>query len=109
MSRAYVFLWSGIVIGVGGQLMLKAGAGAPDFLSQVLSPATLVGLLLYVGATLAYLIAIREIPIAVAFPSIAVSYVVILALGVIVFGESLTVGKVIGTVLILGGVWTLNR
>jgi multidrug transporter EmrE-like cation transporter len=109
VSRAYVFLWSGIVIGVGGQMMLKAGAGAPSFWAQILSPSTIIGLLLYVAATLAYLIAIREIPIAVAFPSIAVSYVVILALGVIVFGESLTIGKVIGTALILGGVWTLNR
>lgn len=109
MSRAYVFLWSGIVIGVGGQWLLKAGAGAPDFWAQMLSPTTLVGLALYGAATLAYMIAIREIPIAVAFPSISVSYIVILALGVIVFGESLSVGKVIGTGLILGGVWTLNR
>lgn len=109
MRLHYAALWLGIVIGVGGQWMLKAGAGAPDVMSQLLAPATLVGLVFYGAATVCYMIAIRRIPITVAFPSISVSYVVILAMGVIVFGESLTVGKVVGTALIMSGVWMLNK
>jgi multidrug transporter EmrE-like cation transporter len=105
----YVFLWSGIVIGVGGQWMLKAGAAAPDLLSQLLSASTIAGLVLYGAATVCYLIAIRRIPITVAFPSISVSYIVILAMGVIVFGESLSLAKLAGTGLIMAGVWLLNR
>lgn len=105
----YVFLWTGIVIGVGGQWMLKEGAGAPDIVQQLLAPATLAGLVLYGAATVCYMLAIRRIPITVAFPSISLSYVVILAMGVIVFGESLSVAKIVGTGLIMGGVWMLNR
>lgn len=105
----YVFLWTGIVIGVGGQWMLKAGAGAPDIVHQLLAPATLVGFVLYGAATVCYMLAIRKIPITVAFPSISVSYVVILAMGVIVFGESLSIAKIVGTGLIMVGVWMLNR
>ena len=105
----YIFLWSGIVIGVGGQWLLKAGAGASDLMSQLLSVKTLAGLVFYGAATVCYLIAIRRIPITVAFPSISLSYIVILALGVIVFGESLSTGKIVGTALIMGGVWLLNR
>ena len=109
MRLHYLALWGGIVIGVGGQWMLKAGAASPTLIGQLLAPATLVGLALYGAATVLYMIAIRRIPITVAFPSISVSYVVILAMGVIVFGEGLTVGKVAGTALIMGGVWMLNR
>lgn len=105
----YIFLWSGIVIGVGGQWLLKAGAGAPDLVSQLLAPTTLAGLVFYGAATVCYLIAIRRIPITIAFPSISLSYIVILVMGVIVFGESLSVSKVVGTALIMGGVWLLNR
>lgn len=105
----HVFLWSGILIGVGGQWLLKAGASAPDLISQLLSFTTLGGLVLYGAATVCYLIAIRRIPITVAFPSISLSYIVILALGVAVFGESLGVGKIVGTACIVGGVWLLNR
>jgi small multidrug resistance pump len=105
----YIYLWLGTVIGVGGQWLLKAGAGAPELVSQLLSPMTFAGLVLYGAATVCYLIAIRRIPITVAFPSISLSYIVILAMGVMVFGESLSVGKIAGTVLIMGGVWLLNR
>ena len=109
MRLEYVFLWSGILIGVGGQWLLKTGAGAPDIVSQVLAPATLVGLMFYGAATVCYMQAIRKIPITVAFPSISLSYIVILVLGVIVFGESLSAAKVAGTGLIMAGVWLLNR
>ncbi len=105
----YVFLWTGIVIGVGGQWMLKEGAGSPDIVHQLLAPATLVGLVLYGAATVCYMLAIRRIPITIAFPSISLSYVVILAMSVIVFGESLSIAKIAGTALIMGGVWMLNR
>ncbi len=105
----YVFLWTGIVIGVGGQWMLKEGAGAPDLVSQFLAPATLIGFVLYGAATGCYLLAIRKIPITVAFPSISLSYIVILAMGVVVFGESLSLAKLAGTALIMAGVWLINR
>ena len=105
----YIYLWSGIVIGVGGQWLLKAGAGAPDLVSQLLSVSTILGLGFYGVSAICYLVAIRRIPITVAFPSISMSYIVILAMGIFVFGESLTPGKIAGTALIMGGVWLLNR
>lgn len=109
MSRHYIYLWTGIVIGIGGQGLLKAGAGAPDFSSQMLSPATWAGLVCYGAATLMYMMAIRVIPIAVAFPSISVSYIVVLLVGVVAFDEHLSAAKVAGVAMIGAGVWVLNR
>ncbi len=109
MSRHYLYLWTGIVIGIGGQALLKAGAGAPDFVSQILSPITWAGLMCYGAATLMYMMAIRVIPIAVAFPSISVSYIVVLLVGVMAFDEHLSAAKVAGVAMIGAGVWVLNR
>ena len=109
MNKHYFSLWLGILTGVGGQMLLKAGASAPDFAAQLVDWHTLVGLALYGAATVCYLIAIRRIPLSVAFPSISLSYIVVLLIGGIVFGEAVTTGKVAGIVLIGAGVWVLNR
>jgi small multidrug resistance pump len=102
-------MWLGIVIGVGGQMLLKAGAGAPDLMAQMTDWRTLVGLALYAAATLCYMVAIRRIPLSIAFPSISLSYIVVLAFGAIVFGEAVTIGKIGGIAMISAGVWVLNR
>jgi small multidrug resistance pump len=109
VNRHYVALWLGILMGVGGQMLLKAGAGAPNFMAQLVDWHTLIGLGLYGAATVGYLIAIRRIPLSVAFPSISLSYIVVMIIGGIVFGEALTVAKIAGVVLIGVGVWVLNR
>jgi multidrug transporter EmrE-like cation transporter len=109
VNRYYFALWFGILVGVGGQMLLKAGATAPDFVSQLMDWHTLVGLAFYGMATVGYLIAIRRIPLSVAFPSISLSYVVVMIIGGIVFGEAVTVAKIAGVALIGVGVWVLNR
>ncbi|HLG45163.1 MAG TPA: EamA family transporter [Reyranella sp.] len=109
MNKHYFSLWLGILTGVGGQMLLKAGAGAPDFVAQLTDWHTLIGLGLYGAATVCYLIAIRRIPLSVAFPSISLSYIVVMIIGGIVFGEAVTVAKIAGVVLIGVGVWVLNR
>ena len=38
MTIYYVALGIGILAGIGGQILLKAGADAPDFVSQLLRP-----------------------------------------------------------------------
>ena len=107
MSRHYLYLWTGIVIGIGGQALLKAGASAPDFASQIFSLTTVAGLACYGAATLMYMMAIRVIPIAVAFPSISMSYVVVLLVGATLFGEHLSAAKVAGVVMI--GAWEVPK
>ncbi len=109
MTRHYLAVWLSILAGAGAQPLLKAGAGTPDFVAQLWDWHTLVGLGLYGAAAVGYLIAIRRIPLSVAFPSISLSYVVVMIIGGIVFGETVTVAKIAGVVLIGVGVWVLNR
>ena len=109
MTVYYVALGIGILAGIGGQLLLKAGADAPDFVSQVLRPSTLCGLALYGSAAFLYMVAIRKIPVSVAFPSVSLSYAIVAVLGHFLFGEPFGIKQIGGIALIMGGVALINQ
>jgi multidrug transporter EmrE-like cation transporter len=64
----------------------------------------MVGLVCYGGAALLYIVALRRIPMSVALPCTAASYVVIAVVGWAVFGESLGPAKIAAIALISAGV-----
>ena len=109
MMVYYVALGIGILAGIGGQMLLKAGADAPDFVSQVLRPTTLCGLVLYASAAFVYLVALRKIPVSVAFPSVSLSYAIVAVLGHFLFGEPFGIKQIGGIALIMGGVVLINQ
>jgi len=109
MTVYYVALGIGILAGIAGQLLLKAGADAPDFVSQLLRPSTLAGLALYGSAAFLYIIALRKIPVSVAFPSVSLSYAIVAVLGHFLFGEPFGIKQIGGIVLIMGGVLLINQ
>jgi multidrug transporter EmrE-like cation transporter len=89
MTLYWTVLALAITASMGGQTLLKAGAAAPDFLGQLLDYRTIIGLGLYGGAALLYIIALRRIPMSVALPCTAISYVAALLIGHYAFGEPL--------------------
>ena len=106
----YAALFGGILIAVCGQLMLKAGvAGTPDFLAQITNGFTIAGVGFYGCAALLYLVALRKIPLSIAYPSVAVSYIVVAVVAHFFWDETLTAGKVGAILLILAGVALLHR
>lgn len=109
MMVYYGALAIGILAGIGGQILLKAGADAPDFVSQVLRPSTLVGLALYGSAAFLYIIALRKIPVSVAFPSVSLSYAIVAVAGHFLFGEPFGLKQIAGILLIVGGVALINQ
>jgi small multidrug resistance pump len=104
MMPYWLALAGAIVVSMSGQVLLKAGAGAEDFVSQVLAWRTLLGLTLYGGAALLYIIALRRIPMSVALPCTAVSYVVAALIGHYHFAEPMGVAQVGAIALISAGV-----
>ncbi len=83
----WVVLFTAIVISMAGQTLLKAGAGAADFITQLFDWRTLIGFVLYGGAAVLYIVALRRIPMSVALPCTAISYVAAAAIGHWGFGE----------------------
>jgi multidrug transporter EmrE-like cation transporter len=109
MTVYYVALAIGILAGIGGQVLLKLGADAPDFVSQVLRPSTFAGLALYGSAAFLYMVALRKIPVSVAFPSVSLSYAIVAVLGHYLFGEPFGMKQIGGIALIMGGVVLINQ
>ena len=108
MTLYWLSLFAAILTSLGGQVLLKAGAiGDGNLLDQLLRPATLVGLVAYGGAAFLYIIALRKIPMSVALPCTAASYVVIALVGHFAFGEALGPQKVMAIALISAGVLVL--
>jgi small multidrug resistance pump len=109
MTIYYAVLGVSILAGIAGQILLKLGSDAPDFWSQVFRPSTIVGLGFYAAAAFLYIIALRKIPMSVAFPSVSVSYVIVAVVGHYLFGEPFGIKQMAGIVLIMGGVALINQ
>ena len=108
MTLHWLALAGAILTSVGGQLLLKTGAsGGGDFLAQLLRPSSIIGLGLYGGAAMLYMIALRKIPVSVALPCTAASYVAVVLLGHFLFAEPITAQKLVALALICGGVLVL--
>jgi multidrug transporter EmrE-like cation transporter len=107
MTPYWVVLAVAIITSMAGQTLLKAGSGAIDFINQLLDWRTLVGLVLYGGAAMFYIIALRRIPMSVALPCTAVSYVAAALIGHYAFHEPLPVSHLAAIGLITSGVLVL--
>jgi len=106
---SYLALLTAILLGVGGQLMLKAGADRGSLVGQYLAPQSLVGLTIYFAAAVLYMFALRKIPVSIAFPAVSLSYLAIVGAAYWRYGESLTWSKLAGVGLICSGVFLVSR
>jgi multidrug transporter EmrE-like cation transporter len=94
MNPYWAMLAGAIITTMVGQALLKAGAGRADFASQLLDWRTLLGLGLYGGSAMLYIVALRRIPMSVALPCTAISYCAAAVIGHYAFGEPLGVLRI---------------
>jgi small multidrug resistance pump len=104
MTVYWTVLAAAIIISMAGQTLLKAGAGAPDFIAQLFDLRTIAGLVLYGGSAMLYIVALRRIPMSVALPCTAFSYVAAAVIGHFAFAEPLGAMHLGALALICAGV-----
>jgi undecaprenyl phosphate-alpha-L-ara4N flippase subunit ArnE len=111
MLMSYVALMIAILIGVGGQIAIKAGslsgvqiAGIP-----LLQPYTILGLSCYFASALFYIYALKQIPVSVAFPSVSLSYIIVALIAHFLWQEPFGMQHIFAMLLILSGVFLLVR
>ena len=97
-------LFLSVAVAVGAQTLLKLGAGAHSISDQLVNVNTIFGLILYGFAALAYIITLRSLPLSIALPCTAISYVGVAFVGYYYFGDTLTVLHVVGISVICLGV-----
>ena len=81
----------------------------PGLLAQVLHPLTLAAIVAYAGSLALWLIALREVPLSVAYPFAGVTIALVAVLGAVVLGEGLSWSQIAGIGLIAAGVLLLAR
>lgn len=110
MTLHWIALAAAICSSLVGQVLLKSGAESLDgagFVEQMLRWQTLLGLCFYGTGAMLYIAALRKLPMSVALPCTAASYVVIAFVGWWFFGETLGAQKVAAIGLIAAGVIVL--
>lgn len=110
MSLYYTSLTAAIMLGIAGQIALKAAAEASATITaQFLNPLTIIGLAIYIIAALCYILALKRIPVSVAFPSVAASYAVVAVLAHLLWNEPLGWPQLAGIVLIGSGILLIHQ
>lgn len=110
MAIYYASLVGAILFGVAGQIALKSGAvGSRTIAAQFVNPLTILGFAIYVVAAVCYIVALKRIPVSVAFPSVAASYVVVALLAHFMWNEPFGWPQFGGLVLIGGGILLINQ
>jgi multidrug transporter EmrE-like cation transporter len=110
MSLYYASLTAAIMLGIAGQIALKAAAEASATITaQFLNPLTIIGLTIYIVAALCYILALKRIPVSIAFPSVAASYAVVAVLAHLLWNEPLGWPQLAGIVLIGGGILLIHQ
>jgi len=105
MTAYWLVLAAAICTSLCGQVLLKAGTlGSGGFLHQLFRWQTMLGLVCYGGAAMLYIVALRKLPMSVALPCTAASYVVVALIGHFAFGEPLGAQKIAAIALISAGV-----
>lgn len=104
----WLLLYSAIAISVTGQVLLKLGASSSSFVQQLADWRSVLGLMSYGFAALLYMAALRSLPVSIALPSTAVSYVVVLIIGGLFLGEPVTRYHVACVAAIIAGVCGLT-
>jgi undecaprenyl phosphate-alpha-L-ara4N flippase subunit ArnE len=110
MALYYGALALAILLGIGGQIALKAGAvEAPTLWAQFLSPLTISGFAIYVVAALCYIVALKRIAVSVAFPSVAASYAAVAIIAHFLWDEPFGWTQFGGLVLIGAGIVLIHQ
>ncbi len=106
-----------VAFGAVGQLTLKAGMNSvvqpygklqlsPDTLIHMATnPLLIVGIAIFGISTLLWLFALAKADLSFAYPFLSLTYLAVLLGGAFLFGDKVTLPRVLGFAVIITGVW----
>ena len=104
-AQVLAFALLGAVLAALGQVCFKFGADGRIGVLQFLNPWILAGLLLYLGGTLFWILALSRVPLTVLYPFAALTFVLVNVFAVTLLGEQLTPRGMAGTGFVLVGLF----
>ena len=110
MALYYLSLVAAVLFGIVGQIALKSGAMASaTIVAQFLNPLTIIGFAIYVFAAFCYVVALKKLPVSVAFPSVAASYAIVAIIAHLLWNEPLGWQQLGGLLLIGSGILLIHQ
>jgi len=116
---AFALIFTSVSLSALGQTAFKVGVGqsttSPDAsvwiktAAMVFSPMVMLGLALYGVGTVFWLFALRQLDLSLAYPFVAMSFVMVAGSGMLLLGEPFQPSRVIGLVLIVVGLLIMAR
>jgi len=107
---SYLTLGSSIILAVFAQIFFKYYTqtnSSKDLLSIIFDLKLAAGFLLYFVSAILYIYSLKKIDLSIAYPTISLSYIAVLILSFFIFGETITLFKIIGCGMIILGVFFL--
>jgi len=120
-SSAFAFLFTGVLLNAGAQLLLKAGTNALGVISltrenwwDVLwkmgtQGHFVAGVACYMVSLLVWIMGLSRVTVSVAYPMLSLGYVINAIAAFYLFGETVTVARWLGIGFIIVGVWLVAR
>ena len=119
MAGIYYVIIS-VIFNVFGQYSMKVGMnkyGEVTFSDHILLtiykifilPNVIIGLLMYAISAVFWLVALSKLDLSIAYPTLSLGYILIMIISVLLLNESVTVYRIAGTILIIGGVFLLFK
>lgn len=117
MKIAYLQVFTTLALTIYGQIIIKSriniyGQLPMEFKEKIFfllklffDPYIFSGFLSAIIASLFWMSAMTKLPITRAYPVMSLAPILVLIFGVLYLGETLTLGKIAGTILIIGGTY----
>lgn len=117
--NAFFLILINIVLVVVGQTLIKQGmlkiGSFSDmhllnfFQKSLTSPLVITGVFLYILSSFIWFMVLSKVNLSVAYPALSLGYIIVLVVSFFYLHEPITFLKIIGVVLICGGVFLIFR
>ncbi|WP_152532799.1 MULTISPECIES: EamA family transporter [unclassified Paenibacillus] len=110
ITFGYFLLFVNIIMLVSGQALFKLGLDKMGGVSlhntwkALLSPTIVIGLVLYVVATLIWFVVLSRLPLSTAYPIQSLAYVLGIFIAAFAFHETVSITKWFGAIIVIIGV-----
>jgi drug/metabolite transporter (DMT)-like permease len=120
-TQAIGMVLTSVAFGAVGQLTLKAGMNSivqsygklqlslDTFVHMATNPLLIVGIAIFGVSTLLWLFALAKADLSFAYPFLSLTYLAVLIGGAFLFGDKVTLPRVIGFAVIIAGVLIVAR
>lgn len=120
--QIFSIIFFSVTLSALAQISLKYGMSSPAiqtgleqssaiqklFFIVFTNPYILIGFLMYIGGAMLWLFVLAKLDVSMAYPYIGLGFIITMLFGALLLGETLSLSRVIGTLLVVGGVTLIS-